>query len=162
MAVERQVMFIDAEGKAWALGENDFGELGLGPGTRDGLSSITRARQVVLPLAPGVVVVDIKGGKDHTLFLTSDGAVYAAGNEENGALGAGQARFSTFQETPVRTLIGPANARVIALGAGQWHSLAILSDGSVVGWGFNSPGLLGDGTQTSRSTPVSSSGLNLE
>jgi len=162
MAAERQIFFIDADGNAWALGENDRGELGVGPGVGNSLFPVTRATKVVLPLTSGVVVVDIEGGENHTLFLTSDGAVYAAGEEQNSALGNGQSGFSTIQETPVRTLIGPPGLRVIGLAAGRMHSLGLLSDGSVVGWGANSLGRVGDGEQTNRSTPVSSSGLKLE
>ncbi|MGH9224983.1 MAG: RHS repeat-associated core domain-containing protein [Acidimicrobiales bacterium] len=45
------------------------------------------------------------------------------------------------------------------LGAGWYHSLAAKSDGTAWAWGYNSNGQLGDGTTTSRSTPVQVSGL---
>jgi alpha-tubulin suppressor-like RCC1 family protein len=43
---------------------------------------------------------------------------------------------------------------VTALGAGAFSSFAILSDGTVRSWGYNSSGQLGDGTRTEQPTPV--------
>jgi alpha-tubulin suppressor-like RCC1 family protein len=146
-------LFFAEDGSAWEWGS--FGPPLTFP--------INIAAKVNLALASGVTVVGFAGGLDHSLYLTSDGAVYAAGREEFGALGNGQARLNFFQTVPVRTLrIGPPAQRAIAVAAGERHSLAILSDGSVVGWGANSPGQLGDGTETTRLEPVSSSGLDLE
>jgi hypothetical protein len=48
----------------------------------------------------------------------------------------------------------PGIGGVIAVAGGQLHSLALRSDGTVWGWGDNGDGQLGDGTQTSRSTPA--------
>jgi alpha-tubulin suppressor-like RCC1 family protein len=42
----------------------------------------------------------------------------------------------------------------IALSAGNFHSLAVKSDGTLWAWGYNLFGNLGDGTATNRSTPV--------
>lgn len=48
---------------------------------------------------------------------------------------------------------------VVAVAAGQSHSLALLSDGTVRAWGDNPTGQLGDGTNTRRTTPVPVTGL---
>lgn len=40
------------------------------------------------------------------------------------------------------------------MAAGNGHSIALLEDGSVVGWGANISGQLGDGTTTDRISPV--------
>jgi len=49
---------------------------------------------------------------------------------------------------------------VIAIAAGSEHSLALLSDGTVRSWGFNTSGQLGDGTTTERRTNVVVTGLS--
>ncbi|WP_425429908.1 hypothetical protein [Deinococcus hopiensis] len=45
------------------------------------------------------------------------------------------------------------------MAGGGGHSLALKTDGTVRAWGDNRTGQLGDGTTTSRSTPVTVSGL---
>ena len=47
-----------------------------------------------------------------------------------------------------------------AIAAGTYHSLALLTDGTVRAWGDNESGQLGDGTTTLRTTPVPVSGLS--
>jgi hypothetical protein len=48
----------------------------------------------------------------------------------------------------------------MALAAGESHSLALKSDGTVWAWGYNFEGQLGDGTRRDRLTPTQVSGLN--
>ena len=48
---------------------------------------------------------------------------------------------------------------VTAIAAGENHSLALKSDGTVWAWGQNNSGQLGDGTTTPRSLPVLVTGL---
>jgi hypothetical protein len=49
---------------------------------------------------------------------------------------------------------------VVAVAAGECHSLALKSDGTVRAWGYNYSGELGDGTTTTRYVPVMVSGLS--
>ena len=49
---------------------------------------------------------------------------------------------------------------VTAIAAGEVHSLALKSDGTVWAWGNNYYGQLGDGTTTDRYTPVQVQGLS--
>jgi len=44
--------------------------------------------------------------------------------------------------------------RVTAISAGDSHSLAVMSNGTVRAWGSNSTGQLGDGSSTERTSPV--------
>jgi alpha-tubulin suppressor-like RCC1 family protein len=48
---------------------------------------------------------------------------------------------------------------VVSLSAGQQHSCAVLTDGTVRCWGTNAYGELGDGTQTDSDVPVRVEGL---
>jgi len=46
-----------------------------------------------------------------------------------------------------------------AVAAGYYHSMALLSDGSIRAWGYNTYGQLGDGSTTNCSTPVTVTGV---
>ncbi len=46
-----------------------------------------------------------------------------------------------------------------AIGAGQGHSLALLTDGTVRTWGLGGGGQLGNNSQANSATPVQVSGL---
>ena len=48
---------------------------------------------------------------------------------------------------------------LVWVGAGDYHTVALLGDGTVWAWGWNEFGQLGDGTGTDRSTPVQVRGL---
>ena len=50
----------------------------------------------------------------------------------------------------------PKQLSVQVISAGQWHSLALKTDGTACAWGQNYSGQLGDGTTTDRHTPVQS------
>jgi alpha-tubulin suppressor-like RCC1 family protein len=64
-------------------------------------------------------------------------------------LGDGSIAASRTKPVAVSDLSG-----VTAIAAGQAHSLAVLSDGTVWAWGLNAFGQLGDGTNTTSSVPV--------
>ncbi len=85
-------------------------------------------------------------------------AVWSWGLNEWGQLGDGS---RLKRDTPVQVMVGTntiANARAVA--AGESHSLALKSDGTVWGWGRNSSGQLGDGTTLDRYNPVRVQGLS--
>lgn len=70
---------------------------------------------------------------------------------------AGVVAGVAYRTMPVEVL-GP-DAGVIAIASGWSHTLALVSDGSVLAWGNNESGQLGDGTRTHRSSPVPVRGL---
>ena len=72
------------------------------------------------------------------------------GYNNNGRLGDGT---TTTSSTPVAVSL-PAGRTATALALGDWHSCAILDDGSAMCWGYNAFGQLGDGTTTDSNIPV--------
>ena len=56
-------------------------------------------------------------------------------------------------------LVPSLTSGVTAVAAGSSHSVALKSDGTVVAWGANYSGQLGDGSTTPRTTPVAVSSL---
>jgi RHS repeat-associated protein len=80
--------------------------------------------------------------------------VSAWGYNVYGQLGNGT---TTSSASPV-TVTGLSGVTDIA--AGNYHALAVRSDGTVAAWGLNNAGQLGDGTTVNRSTPVTVKGLS--
>jgi alpha-tubulin suppressor-like RCC1 family protein len=138
------LLVVDGEVLAW--GENGLGELG----NCSGMDSLTPT-SVTRPAAMERIIA-VAAGENHSLALTSDGAVWAWGSNANGRLGNGQT-LDQCQPVQVATTAG-FTGRAIAIAAGDEHSLALTVDGMVWAWGNNSSGRLGDGTTTDRHSPV--------
>jgi alpha-tubulin suppressor-like RCC1 family protein len=101
----------------------------------------------------GKTVVGISAASGSNLAVCSDGSVVAWGTGGWGQLGNGTSEDS---DVPVKVLLtgSLAGKSVVSVAVGGMHSLAVCSDGSVLAWGSNSYGQLGDGTTTYRMTPV--------
>ncbi|MEI7908405.1 MAG: cadherin-like beta sandwich domain-containing protein [Verrucomicrobiota bacterium] len=129
---------LDGTLAAWGL--NGYGEIGDG-------STATRFDPVAVDASgalAGKVVVAVAAGKYHSLALCADGTVAAWGNNFDGELGDGTLVNRTV---PVAVNAGPGSAlagkSVIAVAAGDNHSAALCSDGTLVAWGFNAYGQVG-------------------
>jgi alpha-tubulin suppressor-like RCC1 family protein len=87
----------------------------------------------------------VSAGAAHSLAQLE--RVYAWGDNSSGQLGDG----TTIGRTMPVAVQGLPN-RIEFLAAGGGHSLAILPDSTVVAWGDNSAGQLGDGSNVNKST----------
>ena len=87
----------------------------------------------------GQTVTNIVAGGNHSLFLKSDGSLWAMGDNADGELGDG-----TYNPTNLPEQIVASNVKAIA--AGNNFSLFIKSNGSLWAMGDNTYGQLGDGT----------------
>jgi hypothetical protein len=132
-------------GNVWAWGNNGDGQLGNGTTTNS--SSAVQTTGLTN-------IIAVSGGWDHSLALKSDGTVWAWGNNAAGQLGNGT---NTASSVPALVIGLPMPA--VAIAAGGFHSLALLSNGTVWAWGSNSNGQLGNGTTISSVVPVQVSGL---
>jgi alpha-tubulin suppressor-like RCC1 family protein len=95
----------------------------------------------------------VSAGSDHTLALKSEGSVWAWGDNSAGQLGDGSV---TSSNQPVQVMAAPGTplAGVVAVAAGRNWSLALKSDGSVLAWGRNQSGELGNGGATDEAYPT--------
>ena len=122
--------------RAW--GSNGAGQLG------DGLSGNSPVPESVENLTDVIAVAS--GGAEgvgYTLAVKSDGSVWAWGNNGVGQLGNPNVKGQSAVPAPV-TGFGSGSG-VIAVAAGDGHSLALKADGSVWAWGNNGVGQLGTG-----------------
>ena len=100
----------------------------------------------------------VVAGYRHYLVLKGDGTAWGWGQDNIGQLGRGTATTTgcDCQPTPA-AVAGLAGAQ--ALGSGQDHSLALLTDGTVRAWGNGLGGQLGNGVLGNSASPVQASGL---
>lgn len=135
-------------GEVWTWGSNEKGQLG------NGLTeNTTYPVQVSLP--EGVKAKYVAAGINIAYAVTTDGYVYAWGNNENGMIGNGTSDKDEVNRTPVRVqektstgvLVDLSNIARIAVG--ENHVLALSNDGYVYAWGNNSNGQLGNGDTSS-------------
>jgi alpha-tubulin suppressor-like RCC1 family protein len=137
-AGDRFSLALANDGKVYAWGANELGQLGDGGGAS---------------LVPRAVPLDstrfraLAAGHDHVLALSEAGEVWSWGGNGTGQLGdgGGASRFS-----PGRV---PGLSRISAITAGQGFSLALDADGIAWGWGDNREGQLGVSLRASRSLP---------
>jgi alpha-tubulin suppressor-like RCC1 family protein len=139
---------LQKEGTVLAWGDDEVAELG--DGNDLGYSEVP----VAVSGLTGVTA--ISAGEYHGLALLSNGTVRAWGDNESGQVGNGSTEEEEVEvPVPVSGLTG-----VTAISAAGEHSLALLSNGTVVAWGSNSDGQLGNGTFTNSDVPVAVSGLS--
>ncbi|MCP2504817.1 MAG: putative Ig domain-containing protein, partial [Candidatus Poseidoniaceae archaeon] len=94
----------------------------------------------------------IAAGEDHTCAIQGDdGTVRCWGKGGYGRLGIGSTSDKT---TPKLTNSLGSGRTAIDITAGQQHTCAVLDDGSIVCWGRNNYGQLGDNTTDMRSSPT--------
>ncbi|MDR2152807.1 MAG: hypothetical protein LBO72_08300 [Helicobacteraceae bacterium] len=123
---------LDSEGKLYATGENEEGQLGLG--NDDEVYDFTP-----VSFFSSSAIVGIATGYNHSLALSSDGIVYATGDNKYGQLGFGVVGYRRiFSAVP-----SLRDKNITRVAAGDFHSLALDSDGKVYATGWNKYGQLG-------------------
>lgn len=136
--------------KCWGLNNN--GQVG------NGSNAVGVVSRPVRVIGLGGVAT-VAAGDNHSCALLKVGTVKCWGLNDAGELGDGT---TTNAAVPVdvkavggRGLLGG----VTAIAAGQDHSCALLRAGTVVCWGQNQYGVLGNGTSKDATTPVTVTGL---
>jgi alpha-tubulin suppressor-like RCC1 family protein len=97
----------------------------------------------------------LAAGGNHTVALKSNGDVWAWGSNTNGEIGDGTTGTGP-RAIPTRVRINASTflTSVKSIAAGTNHTVALKSDGTVVAWGLNSSGQLGDATTVQKVFPV--------
>jgi alpha-tubulin suppressor-like RCC1 family protein len=146
-------------------GSNNKGEFGINTRVGPQTCGLTACSTSAIPIPGLSSVIGVSAGYSHSMALLSNGTAMAWGGDSYGELGAegkelgsGQSRARSYVPIPVRAL-----TNAIQLSAANKYSAALLSNGTVMTWGRNTEGELGNGTigeGTSKSIPGLVPGLS--
>ncbi len=147
-------MTLKEDGAIWIWGDNFYGQLGIGE---------SNYKKTPVKVESLTNVSAISAGFLHTLALKEDGTVWAWGQnctkfpDEHGniiELGAGRLGDGTKIDRMTPVQVSELDDAV-DIDAGQFHSMALKSDGTVWTWGENYYGELGIGSRYGEElTPV--------
>ncbi|WP_339250843.1 fibronectin type III domain-containing protein [Paenibacillus sp. FSL P2-0136] len=135
-----QTYALKSDGSVWAWGNNYQGQLGNGTAT-----SSNKAIQTVNLTS----ITAVSAGGSYGLALKSDGSVWGWGDNSLGQLGYQPVAYQQYKPTKIENFNS-----VTGISAGQTHSLALKSDGTVWAWGSNYYGELGLGTTGNKYAPT--------
>lgn len=135
-----------SQSSEYSWGENNFGQLG----TNNATDRSSPGTVFGSPFNNWRVVAN---GADHSVGIKTDGTIWLWGRNDFGQLGDGT---TTSRSSPVTASGGGSNWKSVA--CGEFHTVALKSDGTLWTWGRNDQGQLGDNSATNRSSPVTTSG----
>ena len=136
---------IKAAGTLWGWGYNHYGQLGLGD---------IANKNVPTKVGTDTSWASVAAGQSHTLAVKTDGTLWAWGYNLYGQLGLGNSGVGTDRNVP--TQVG-TDTNWASVAAGNYHSLAVKTDGTLWAWGYNIDGELGlgdNGFGTDRNVPA--------
>ncbi len=132
-------------------GDNAWGGCGIGVAG----APVCTPGKAVLDLSD---TVQISAGDKHTCARAAGGKVRCWGTSPSGELGDGGAFGYANKTSTPRDVKGLVDA--IDLSASGNHACAVRAGGTVVCWGNNESGQLGDGSLTNRNAPTPAFGLS--
>ena len=128
-------------GTLWAWGSNANGRLGDGT---------WQNRFFPVQIGTASNWATVSAGESHTVAIRTDGTLWAWGNRLDGRIGQGGTTGS--QTTPIQVVTATNWASV---SAGESHTVAIRTDGTLWAWGNRLNGRIGQGgTSGSQTTPI--------
>lgn len=143
-AGDNHAIAVCRDGKAWAWGSGECGQLGSGQAAEGaGADGGSACAPVSVRVPPTAVVRAAACGRDHSAVLTSDGRVWTFGSSLHGQLGLGSVGEMSWTPAVVEALDGVGEMRVdgsftgmASVACGAWHTAALSTTGDVYAWGW--------------------------
>jgi alpha-tubulin suppressor-like RCC1 family protein len=132
---------VRTNGSLWAWGENICGRLGDG--------TTTNKSSPISVVGGFVDWCQVSAGYIHVAALRTNGSLWAWGSGANGVLGDGT---TVAKCSPISVVGGFTDWCQVS--AGDSHTSAVRTNGTLWTWGNNNDGKLGDGTTTNKLSPV--------
>ena len=130
-------------GGVMCWGENEFGQLGTGEGPGSdvpvAVSGLPAARQIA-------------SGYEHTCVILEGGEAMCWGHNERGQVGDRTEGLGNIAYRPVGVEGLPSDA--VSIATGTFHTCVVLENATLLCWGHNAYGELGDGTTDNSLEPV--------
>lgn len=142
---------LSSTGEVFAWGSDSEGQVGDNGGTGSNVHLPTP----VMGLLAGKRIIAVSAGYEFSLALSDQGKLYAWGENAQGQLGEG---FTNARSSEPVAVTGLDSVVIVAVDAGNDHSLALDDSGKIYAWGYNDGGQVGNGTTVDASTPVLISG----
>ena len=125
---------LTANGAVWSWGSEIFGKLGHG-------DTQQHWQQKKIKALAGQRVVAVSAGFFHSIALAADGGLWSWGDGRFGKLGHSDEQSQSLP----KKIEAFAGQRVVAVSAGENHTLALTADSAIFTWGKGEHGCLGHG-----------------
>ncbi len=140
-------MILKEDDSLWAVGTNDYGQLG----------DSSASQQQLNPIYIMSEVAQVSSGNLHTMILKKNDTLYGIGFNIYGQLGTravGLTNPVQVMEMPAENGELRAMTNVKQVSAGGSHTMILKRDDTLWGTGSNSSGQLGNGSTTNKNNPV--------
>ena len=149
----RHSIFLDSEGRVYAVGDNRNGQLGQGAGEGEKVEGGKKRNSgpgnlLKVPIPSHVTIKSIHCGWSHSVALSTDGKVYGWGRNDKGQLGLGNKRAEDSPAVHTPTLLfetAPNGKAISEVQCGPENTVLLDEDGQAFGCGWNEHGNLGVG-----------------
>jgi alpha-tubulin suppressor-like RCC1 family protein len=146
----QHTVVVDSSFNLFSCGWNIYGELGTGNNT-DSNVLVDMLRSNI----SGKIPIQVARGENYTLILMSDRTIYGCGYNIIGQLGTGNSNNSNI----LIPMIIPIDKTPIQVACGYYHTVVLMSDGTIYSCGYNNVGQLGTGNNTSSNVLVDMSSV---
>lgn len=144
---ENTSFVVTTDGKAYQWPKNKREEA-----ENDRTDGLNTFKPIELSFGCPVKVQNVDAGTDYTVFLTSNGQVFAMGSNSAGELGLGD--FIPRHKPTLINWLTDKNEKITEISCGHKHVLAQTLVGKIYAWGLNHDYQLGQGDTSNRSSPV--------